>query len=209
MRIFYDFELCERGPELPIQPISVGLVREDGRELYLINEACLPNVMRHPWLSVNVRPSLPIREDGPFIYEWDAAHPEYPHVVNIDVIADLVGKFITEVSDVELWGYFAAYDHVALCQLFGSMIDLPAGVPMFTCDIQQMIKHLSDAGVTVDLPPQPEVSHHAMWDARWNQQAFGCIYFPERQFGELPEVSAVDMERYEQQWAEVERESNQ
>lgn len=180
MRIFYDCEFEERGPDLPIVLVSIGLVREDGRELYLINEASISNVMRSPWLSVNVRPSLPIREDGPFIYEWDSTHPEYPYVVNRDALSNMVQKFITEVDDPELWGYFSAYDHVVLCQLFGSMAELPAGIPMFTCDIQQMIKHLSDAGITLDLPPQPEVAHHAMWDARWNYQAFGRIYFPEQ-----------------------------
>ncbi len=193
MRIFFDCEFEERGCELPIVLISIGLVREDGEELYLINEASISNVMRNPWLSVNVRPSLPIREDGPFIYEWDASHPEYPHVTNRDAIADLVRKFITECSDVELWGYFAAYDHVALCQLFGSMTDLPAGIPMFTCDIQQMVKMLADAGIGVDLPPQPEVSHHAMWDARWNQKAFGRIYFPEHEVPALDSTETAEV----------------
>lgn len=35
------------------------------------------------------------------------------------------------------YGYYSAYDHVALCWLFGKMIDLPKGFPMYTIDLKQ------------------------------------------------------------------------
>ena len=40
-------------------------------------------------------------------------------------------------KNVELYGYYSAYDHVALCWLFGKMIDLPKGFPMYTIDLKQ------------------------------------------------------------------------
>lgn len=42
-------------------------------------------------------------------------------------------------SECELYGYYSAYDHVALCWLFGKMIDLPKGFPMFTIDLKQKL----------------------------------------------------------------------
>ncbi len=68
----------------------------------------------------------------------------------------------------ELWGYYAAYDHVALCQLFGTMMDLPKGWPMWTHDIKQLCETLGDP----QLPEQGKGEHHALADARWNKQVY-------------------------------------
>lgn len=169
VKVFYDSEFVERGPQLPIQPVSFGFVREDGAELYVINEECLSNVMKHPWLSVNVRPGLPIREDDPYIYEWDRDHPEYPYVMALDAVTQQVHKFLTEVpGGIELWAYYGAYDHVVLCQLFGSMGELPAGIPMFTHDLQWLVEQHPEK----QLPPEPVDAHHAMWDARWVRDSY-------------------------------------
>lgn len=42
-------------------------------------------------------------------------------------------------NEINLYGYYSAYDHVALCWLFGKMIDLPKGFPKFTIDLKQML----------------------------------------------------------------------
>lgn len=42
-----------------------------------------------------------------------------------------------EVRNV-LFGYYSAYDHVALCWLFGKMIDLPDTFPKYTYDLKQL-----------------------------------------------------------------------
>lgn len=73
--------------------------------------------------------------------------------------------FVT--PEPELWAYYAAYDHVALAQLFGPMHQLPAGIPMQTDDLVTEAKRL---GLTAsDLPPQPEGLHNALADARHNR----------------------------------------
>ena len=41
-------------------------------------------------------------------------------------------------SKIQLYGYYSAYDHVALSWIFGKMIDLPKGFPMYTIDLKQM-----------------------------------------------------------------------
>ena len=40
-------------------------------------------------------------------------------------------------SKIQLYGYYSAYDHVVLSWLFGKMIDLPKGFPMYTIDLKQ------------------------------------------------------------------------
>lgn len=40
-------------------------------------------------------------------------------------------------SKIQLYGYYSAYDHVALSWLFGKMIDLLKGFPMYTIDLKQ------------------------------------------------------------------------
>ena len=39
---------------------------------------------------------------------------------------------------MELWAWYAAYDHVVLAQLWGAMPALPRAIPRFTKDLRQM-----------------------------------------------------------------------
>jgi hypothetical protein len=65
----------------------------------------------------------------------------------------------------EIWGYYADYDHVVFCQLFGAMIALPNGFPMYTKDIKQLCDDLGNP----ELPKQESGKHNALADARHNQ----------------------------------------
>lgn len=171
MRVFCDCKFVERGRDLPMQLVSIGLVREDGVELYAINEECLSNVMKHPWLSVNVAPLLPIGVDSAFIYGWDKEHGEYGSVLALDQLIEYVRRFFFDTDDAELWAYYGAYGHVVLRQLFGSMGELPAGIPMFTHDLKQ----LHEQHPLVVLPPEKGQVHHALDDARWVRDAYDRI----------------------------------
>jgi hypothetical protein len=174
MRVFYDCEFVERGRELPIQLVSIGMAREDGHELYAINQECLSNVVRHPWLSVNVVPELPIRFDDPYIFEWDKEHHDYGNVLALDAITTSVHDFLThglELDPAELWAYYGAYAHVVMCQLFGSRAELPPGIPMFTHELKQLHEEFPQ----VVMPPQPIRRHHAMLDARWVLESYKRI----------------------------------
>ena len=68
----------------------------------------------------------------------------------------------------EFWGYFADYDWVAFCQIFGTMMDLPKGWPMYCRDIKQLADSLGNP----ELPTQSSTEHNALNDARWNKQAW-------------------------------------
>jgi hypothetical protein len=65
---------------------------------------------------------------------------------------------------VELWAWFAAYDHVALAQLWGDMPALPRELPRFTRELRQ---RWEDVGKPT-LPPPPSDAHDALADARHN-----------------------------------------
>jgi hypothetical protein len=70
----------------------------------------------------------------------------------------------------EIWADHASYDWVALCQIYGRMIDLPPGMPMFCMDLMQ---DLRQRGIRrSELPKQdPATEHDALADARWLRQA--------------------------------------
>jgi hypothetical protein len=186
MKVWYDTEFLERGPELPISLISIGMVREDGAQLYLINaDMSLSNLVRHPWLQMNVVPYLPIRLSGSShgqlnaIVEWDTEHEDIQNVVAADTIAQMVKEFcVGEDGKAELWAAYGAYDHVVLCQLFGSMTDLPAGMPMFTLDIVQEHERLGRPNV---LPRDPTNAHRAIDDADWCRRAYEALVAYEEQ----------------------------
>jgi hypothetical protein len=80
-------------------------------------------------------------------------------------IRDEVLAFLTAgPGRVELWAWYAAYDHVALCQLYGAMPDLPRALPRFTRDLRQ----LWDEVGSPPLPAEPSDQHDALADARHN-----------------------------------------
>lgn len=47
-----------------------------------------------------------------------------------------MAKYITE-NPIEFWGYFSDYDWVLFCTIFGTMMDLPSGFPMYCRDLKQ------------------------------------------------------------------------
>ncbi|MFM9675805.1 hypothetical protein [Streptomyces brasiliscabiei] len=168
MRIFYDTEFIDDGTTIDL--VSIGMVREDGAELYAVSSQF--NVFKlqaNPWLVGNVWPSLPsYRHDGTLRCHCGPGHLDtgHPDVRPRIQIANLVAKFILDTPDPQLWAYYSAYDHVALAQLWGPMINLPAGIPMQSDDIVTEAKRLGLR--PADLPQQPDGLHNALADARHN-----------------------------------------
>ncbi|MBP9793297.1 MAG: 3'-5' exoribonuclease [Flavobacterium sp.] len=78
------------------------------------------------------------------------------------------------------YAYYADYDWVAFCWLFGKMMDLPKGFPMYCKDLKQEVDyHLyKDVSGTYDGNslknhpnyPRQENEHLAIEDARWNKR---------------------------------------
>lgn len=165
MRIFYDTEFLEDGRTIEL--ISIGMVAEDGREYYAVSrDLPVKRIARHDWLRRNVVPGLPrLHGDArlhagrrnPLALDWH--HPDFKRRA---VIADEVREFIQATPDVELWAYYGASDFVALYQLWGRLIDLPEGVPMYTHDLKQEVDRVGNP----PMPKQAEGLHNALADAR-------------------------------------------
>ena len=172
MQYFLDFEFIEDGKT--IDPISIGIVSGDGREYYAVfREFNRIKFFENPWLVENVAPSLPlvkVDERLPLSYaNYDEVYTDPVWKRRDEVRADVL-KFmdIQEYGKPEIWGYYADYDWVAFAQLFGQMIDLPNGFPMFCMDIKQLCVMVGNP----KLPEQGEGEHNALQDARWNKQAY-------------------------------------
>lgn len=176
MRVYYDWEFWEDGRI--IDAISLGMVREDGKEYYAISSEFDQRAVRaHPWLKVNVLPYLP-QVPSPYNQHLDVLDLHHPDVKGLQQIAAEVKEFVLGDTDPddepELWAYYGAYDHVRLCQLFGDMMSLPKGFPMMTKDIKQEMDRL---GVTkAQLPQQGQNLHKAIDDARWNKAAHEFLF---------------------------------
>jgi hypothetical protein len=172
LRVWYDCEFVEDGHTIDL--LSIGMISEDGRRLYRINDnfGVMERAVERDWLRENVVKHLPVRVNNPLTgvgddWTWDAGHPDYSAVRNRVSIRNDVAQFIRESAavegyeDVRLWAWYGAYDHVAYAQLFGMMIDLPPGFPMWTNDLRQEVDRLGNP----ELPTSNQSEHHALADA--------------------------------------------
>lgn len=160
MKYFLDTEFIEDGKTIDL--ISIGIVAEDGREFYAesleadydkanewVKENVLPKLWRHNTTIGNA-----FNRDGGF-----------GGLLKRSEIEREVVRFIGD-DKPEFWGYYADYDWVVFCWLFGRMIDLPEHFPMYCNDIKQLCNSLGDPAL-----PDTSNEHHALDDARWNKLA--------------------------------------
>lgn len=144
MRIVYDTEFVDDG--LTIAPLSIAMRRQDGEHLYAVNDS-LENLARaceNAWMIEHVLKWLPVEvtwgatPSGMLSASvaWNEDHPDYAYVKPLSDIAEMVEDFVLEKHGPQLWAYYGAYDHVFLAQLFGPMVELPDGFPMYTMDVK-------------------------------------------------------------------------
>lgn len=147
MRYFLDTEFIENGPGRPIELISIGFVAEDGRTYYAVSNQW---TAADGWVAEHVLPKLEDQSTWKPLYQ----------------IRDELLAFFEGDPKPEIWGYYADYDWVVFCQIFGRMVDLPPRFPKFCRDVIQLCKDLGNP----PLPKQPpEEAHHALkdaWDTR-------------------------------------------
>lgn len=156
MNYFFDTEFYESGPANPIVLISIGIVAEDGREFYAENgDANLrAAVQGNPWLEDNV-----------------IAHLK-KEFTRFDAIGPAILNFLGTDTKPKFWAYFADYDWVIFCQLFGRMIDLPETFPNVCRDLKQEMLRL---GVSRPVITGCGPAHNALADARWNKALFNYL----------------------------------
>jgi hypothetical protein len=148
VKIWFDTEFIEDGKTIDL--ISIGMVREDGRSYYA--EAAECDLSRaSDWVKKNVIPHL--------------SGVKTPRATIAAHIAEFAGE------TPEFWAYFADYDWVVLCQLYGTMMELPSEWPFFCMDVKQ----LAVSAGNPKLPEQGSVEHNALNDALWTKQAWDFI----------------------------------
>lgn len=214
MKYFLDNEFIE-GFHRPfmgrdrhhIDIISIGLVREDGAEYFAINSGYNFNEA-NDWVKANVITPLFHRcLQDPIDGSDKVVMANFQRIYGkpIAVIAQEILNFIGEDADISFHGYYADYDWVLFCSLFGTMKDLPEGFPMYCNDIKQTMDFV--AGLFVSNKPQgviidglhswynqcltvPAVlarmkehpdypvnlnEHDALADARWNKALYNFM----------------------------------
>ncbi len=147
MKYWLDTEFIQA--PFRIDLISIGVVAEDGREFYAESRQVDWSKASH-WTLEHVRPQL-------------AGGGE-----TLEHIGYMLGDFTHGDLDPVFWGYFAAFDWVAVCGLFGSLDELPFHFPQFCMDVRQWAIELGDPA----LPAQEGQRHHALADARWTREAW-------------------------------------
>ncbi len=145
MKYYLDTEFMER--PCTIDLISIGIVRDDGKEMYAISDE-FDESLANDFVREHVLPHLKGTRSS------------------LDHIRKSVLDFVIGDDSPEFWGYYADYDWVVFCWLFGSMIDLPKGWPMYCRDLKQVADGLGNP----QLPPNT-MGHNAICDARWNKVA--------------------------------------
>lgn len=199
MRVFHDHEFYEDGQRINL--LASGLVNEAGETCYVINgEADYQAAAEgNPWLVANVFPHLPVAEihgrwHVDLLDERVMPRDEMRH--NIEQFLQYCSRLhdrkagrpeTLDRDNLELWAWYGAYDHVALCQLWGRMIDLPPFVPMYTNDLRQSLRQLgyTDGGrptrAALLSDPEflgglwPEDEHNALADARYDLALHGWL----------------------------------
>lgn len=164
MKYFLDTEFLENGKI--IDPISIAIVSEDDRELYLCNDEFKFNPLDsdHAWIKKNVIPFLPKRfndvdMNAGSLYPW----------LNKNSIKDKIEEYFESDDNPEIWAYYADYDWVLFCQIFGTMIDLPEKFPKFCMDLKQW---MAQVNFPDELKPIQENEHDALEDAKWNKRLY-------------------------------------
>lgn len=174
MKYFLDFEFIEDG--YTIDPISLGMVREDGKSLYVQFAQCkFKNA--NDWVWRNVYPylthfdfSLADRSCKKLEYKTYCIKPDCRWYSNSE-IRERVLEFCNPEKDKqipEFWGYYADYDWVAFCQIFGRMMNLPKGYPMYCNDLVQLANTKGNPKFDVENKNE----HHALADAIWNKNYY-------------------------------------
>jgi hypothetical protein len=165
MRFFLDTEFIESGPFAPIQLVSIGIVSELGNEFYAVSSQ-FDAISANDWVRVNVLPHLGIA--GTPLSEIRSKVLEF---IEENALHNSDGTKSRFDSGPEFWGYYADYDWVVFCQIFGAMIDLPKGWPLYCRDLKQWCDALGNP----KLPDQISTEHNALNDARWNRRIYDFL----------------------------------
>jgi len=125
-----------------------------------------------------------INTNGTFV------HKPYDNSQKNIVFSDVIEKY----GKPQFYGYYSDYDWVVFCWLFGKMIELPNGFPMYCHDLKQdydffnrnfierkklnairnIHKSINKLKDFENYPKQTN-EHNALSDARWNKELYNFL----------------------------------
>jgi hypothetical protein len=151
---FIDTEFADTGTIIEL--ISIGIVSSD-RRTYYAQDATYDLSSASQWLRENVIPHLDKQA-------WKSREQIQRDLINF--------MDVEKYGKPEFVGWCAGYDWVVLCQLFGTMMDLPTGWSHYIKDIQYLLDELSISDDELPMPEEGNV-HNALDDAKhiqllWN-----------------------------------------
>jgi len=199
--------------------ISIGIVDEVGRDYYAVSKDFNlkeawnrydevinkhfpdgPEYNRLYWIRENVLKPIfydlvkyAREDDGEISYEFN--YRNFKTLLNKygkgnKTIAQEILSFVGKEKPV-FYGYYADYDWVVFCWLYGRMIDLPSNYPMYCTDLKQMydienakfvekrkLKQAKFGDTTIhelkDVKSYPKNNneHNALADAKWNKELY-------------------------------------
>jgi hypothetical protein len=206
MKYFLDTEFIEGFDSPVLRPkrhfidlISIGIVCEDGRKYHAIgNEWKFKEADQ--WVQENVIIPLyidTVHGDNRNRYGANTFHKAYGKS-NREISEEILRffgcwrdhHFWRSPENIEVYGYYADYDWVLFCSLFGRMIDLPKGFPMYCIDLKQTLDEVAES-ILSEAPastgnmegalaaikiksdyPQQSNEHNALADAKWNYELY-------------------------------------
>lgn len=146
--------------------ISIGLVREDGKELHIINTD-FNWLEANEWLKQNVLPKLYLMP----------ATVELPRTA----IKDYILKWLENDPSPRFIGMYADYDWFVFMNQFGELMEQPEQFPFCCYDIKQLADDIAEAqglqtgkgkGLVIPIDQDPKFEHNALYDARWTRDAY-------------------------------------
>jgi hypothetical protein len=199
MKYFLDFEFIE-GFHKPlfgkrrhfIDLISIGIASEDNRGFYYVSKE-YNYKDADQWVKDNVILKAYTHScsgDCRNSLSSDNFHKHFGS--SIKEIRDALLNWIGDDKDISFYGYYSDYDWVLFCSMFGRMIDLPKGFPMYCIDLKQTLDEKAakltrslwgDTSATTlserldlikthpDYPKQKK-EHIALYDAIWNKELY-------------------------------------
>ncbi len=215
MKYFLDTEFIE-GFKKPffgkkrhfIDLIQIGIVAEDGTQFRMLSSEYNYNDANE-WVKENVILKLYtsyVHGDNRNRYSVSNFHKYYGKsneeikkelLLYFDCWRDSFSWRRMYDEPVEVYAYYADYDWVLFCSLFGRMIDLPKGFPMYCIDLKQTTDekvnrltnndffthfHVTEwltFAQKLDLIknknpkyPKQENEHDALADAKWNYELY-------------------------------------